>query len=97
VSRNKGDWNFGYAFLRQEQDSVIGSFNESDQRAPTNVLQHHLYLQYKLRQNLQLAFTQWIGRTLDVRLQNAAKATGLPAGRQDPFLNRLQFDAIYSF
>ncbi|PYP88876.1 MAG: hypothetical protein DMG65_14610 [Candidatus Angelobacter sp. Gp1-AA117] len=95
--RNKGDWNFGYAFLRQEQDSVIGSFNESDQRAPTNVLQHHLYLQYKLRQNLQLAFTQWIGRTLDVRLQNAAKATGLPAGRQDPFLNRLQFDAIYSF
>ena len=95
--KERGDWNFGYAFLRQEQDSVIASFDESDQRSPTNVVQHRVFLQYKVRNNTQLAFTDWIGRTLNVNLVNAAKATGLPAGRQDPWLNRLQFDLIYSF
>ena len=93
----RGDWKFGYAFVRQEQDSVISSFNQSDQRAPTNVVDHRFYLQYKVAHNAQLAYTQWFGRTLNVNLVNAATVAGNPAGAKDPTLSRMQFDVIYSF
>jgi hypothetical protein len=94
---NKGDFQLGYAWLRQEQDSVISSFNESDQRAPTNVLQHRFYFLYKMQKNTTLSYTQWIGRTLDSNLQNASRAPGVLPGQQDPFLKRMQFDVVYSF
>jgi hypothetical protein len=89
--------------VRQEQDSVIASFDESDQRAPTNVLQHRFYALWKMRPNTVAAFTWWHGRTLNPFLQNAALApagvpgTNLVLGQQEPSLNRLQFDLIYSF
>lgn len=96
-TKDKGDWQFGYAWLRQEQDSVISSFNESDQRAPTNVLQHRFYLLYKFQKNTVLSYTQWIGRTLDTNRANALRAPGVAPGQQDPFLKRSQFDVVYSF
>jgi hypothetical protein len=95
--KNKGDWQFTYSFWRQEQDSVIASFNESDQRAPTNVLQHMFVVQYRLRANTTLSLTQWFGRTLNSNLQNAALAPGLTPGAQDPYLKRTSIDVIYSF
>lgn len=95
--KEKGDTQFGYEFRRQEQDSVIASFNESDQRAPTNILQHRLYVLYKFRNNVQGAYTLWVGRTLNTNLPNAAKAPGILAGQTDPWLKRMQFDLIYSF
>ena len=42
-TKNKNDVQFGYAWLRQEQDAVIASIAESDQRAPTNILQNRIY------------------------------------------------------
>jgi hypothetical protein len=42
-TKNKNDVQFGYAWLRQEQDGDIASFGESDQRTPTNLLQHRIY------------------------------------------------------
>ncbi|HWR16015.1 MAG TPA: putative porin [Terriglobales bacterium] len=96
-TKNKGDFQFNYGFWRQEQDSVIASFNESDQRAPTNIIQHTFGLQYKVRNNTTLAFTQWIGRTLNSNLQNRALTPGLATGDKDPYLKRMQFDVIYSF
>jgi hypothetical protein len=120
--RNRGDIQVGYAFLRQEQDSVISSFNESDQRAPTNVLQHRVYALWRIRANTTASFTWWHGRTLNPFLQNAALASGLKAAideesgapglicsssslcntlpqplHSEPWLNRLQFDLIYTF
>jgi hypothetical protein len=95
--KNKGDVQFGYAFLRQEQDAVIASFAESDQRTPTNVLQHRIYALWKLRQNTVAAFTWWHGRTLNSNLLNATLATGVKPGQVEPWLNRLQFDLIYTF
>jgi hypothetical protein len=95
--KNPGDWQFGYEWRRQEQDSVIASFGESDQRAPTNVLQNRFYLQYKLRRNVQLGFTDWLGRTLNTALNNAARAKGVAPGEEEPYLNRAQFDVVYSF
>ncbi len=97
--KNKGDIQVGYAFLRQEQDSVIASFDESDQRAPTNVLQHRFYALYKLRANTVASFTWWHGRTLNPNLQNAVLGGGIKpgTGAVDPWLNRFQIDLIYSF
>ena len=96
-TKDKGDWQFGYAWLRQEQDSVISSFNESDQRAPTNVLQHRFYLLYKVQKNTVLSYTQWVGRTLDTNRANALRAPGVLPGQEDKFLKRSQFDVVYSF
>jgi putative porin len=95
--KNRGDLQFGYAWVRQEQDSVISSFNESDQRAPTNVLQHRIYALWKIRANTVAGFTLWHGRTLNSNLLNSALAAGVKAGQVEPYLKRLQFDLIYSF
>jgi hypothetical protein len=95
--KNRGDLQLGYAWVRQEQDSVISSFNESDQRAPTNVLQHRIYALWKIRANTVAGFTWWKGRTLNSNLLNSALAAGVKAGQVEPYLNRLQFDLIYSF
>jgi flagellar motor protein MotB len=119
--KNRGDLQFGYAFLRQEQDSSIASYTESDQRAPTNILQHRVYALWRIRANTTASFTWWHGRTLNPFLQNAALATGLkPAFDEsgvpglicssaslcntlpqplthEPWLNRFQFDLIYTF
>ncbi|HKS71723.1 MAG TPA: putative porin [Terriglobales bacterium] len=98
--RNKNDVQLGYAWLRQEQDSVLASFAESDQRAPTNILQNRLYALWKLRSNTLASLTWWHGRTLNTGLQNnaalAAKSI-TSAGQKEPYLNRLQFDLIYTF
>lgn len=99
-TKNKNDFQVGYAWLRQEQDSALASFTESDQRAPTNILQNRVYALWKVRTNTVAAFTWWHGRTLNTNLQNnaalASKAIS-KAGLTEPYLNRLQFDLIYSF
>ena len=96
-TKNKNDVQFGYAWVRQEQDSVISSFNESDQRAPTNILQHRIYGLWKVRNNITAGYTLWIGRTLNSNLQHAALGPGVLAGQTEPNLKRMQFDLIYSF
>lgn len=108
--KNRGDIQVGYAWLRHEQDATIASFNESDQRAPSNILQHRFYALYRIRQNTTAAFTWWHGRTLNPFLQNAVLAPGMKisdtpgvgvlvpgSGQNEPWLNRLQFDLIYTF
>ncbi len=98
-TKNKNDFQLGYAFVRQEQDSVIASFNESDQRAPTNIIQHRVYGLWKLRANTVASYTLWIGRTLNPSLQHAAVAPGwsTAVSPTEPLLKRMQFDLIYSF
>jgi hypothetical protein len=110
----KNDVLFGYAWLRQEQDSVLASIAESDQRAPTNILQNRVYANWKLRANTLASFTWWYGRVLNTYLENNAalynnwggfvsnaavsgKSTISTPGQQDPWLNRFQFDLIYTY
>ncbi|MBZ5720371.1 MAG: putative porin [Acidobacteriia bacterium] len=95
--KNKNDIQFGYAWLRQEQDSAISSFNESDQRAPTNILQNRFYALWRVRSNVTSAFTYWYGRTLNSNLQHAVLAPGTSAGQTEPHLKRMQIDLIYTF
>ena len=96
-NKNKNDVIFGYAFERQEQDSILSSFAESDQRAPTNILQHRIYAQWRLRQNVSANYSYWIGRTLNSNLEHSVLATGTVPGTKEPYLRRMQFDLIYSF
>jgi hypothetical protein len=103
--KNRNDIQVGYAWLREEQDAAIASFVESDQRAPTNILQNRFYALWKLRANTLASFTWWHGRVLNTYLENNAALfnnyNALPtiskAGQQEPYLNRLQFDLIYTF
>lgn len=108
--KKKNDIQFGYSFEREEQDAAIASWGESDQRAPTNVLQHRFYGLWRVAPNTTASFTWWHGRTLDPYLENAALAPGMKvsttagtgvlvpgSGAQEPWLNRLQFDLIYTF
>jgi hypothetical protein len=100
-TKNKNDFQIGYSFIRQEQDSVIASFNESDQRAPTNSLNHRFYFNWKVAKNTVLSYTQWIDRTLDPNLVNArvscAPGTFGVTCFKDPWLKRGQLDLVYSF
>jgi hypothetical protein len=103
--KNKNDIQVGYAWYREEQDAAIASFVESDQRAPTNILQNRIYALWKLRSNTLASFTWWHGRALNTNLENnvalfnnySSIATITKPGQQEPYLNRLQFDLIYTF
>ena len=99
-SKNKNDLQFGYSWYRQEQDSVLASIAESDQRAPTNILQDKVYAAWKLRSNVVANVTWWHGRVLNSYLENntaVASKTISKAGQQEPYLNRFQFDLIYTY
>ena len=91
------DLQVGYDYANVDQDAVISQFNESDMRAPTNVIQNRFFATWLVARNVSAGLTWWIGHTKDRNLQNAALAPGLPAGMKDPWLNRLQFDLIYKF
>jgi hypothetical protein len=102
----KNDVQFGYSWYRHEQDSALASIAESDQRAPTNVLQNKIYGSWKIRANTVANITLWRGRVLNTFLENnaalynnwgGAKSTITTAGQQEPWLNRLQFDLIYTY
>jgi hypothetical protein len=98
--KNKNDVQIGYSWWRVEQDAIIASFGESDQRAPTNILQHRIYALWKLQKNTIAQYTMWLGRTLNSDLENnaatAAKTVSSP-GAKEPTLKRQQFDLVYTF
>ena len=99
-TKNKNDVQFGYAWLRQEQDSVIASIAESDQRSPTNIIQNKVYANWKLRANTVANFTWFRGRVLNSFLENnaaLAQKTITTAGQTDPYLNRFLIDLVYTF
>jgi len=95
--KNRNDVQFGYAFEREEQDAIIASFSESEQRAPTNILQHRIYAQWKLRPSITASYVLWVGRTLNSNLQHSIVAPGTTPGTTEPWLKRMQFDLLYMF
>jgi Putative porin len=99
-TKNKNDVQFGYAWQRQEQDADIASFGESDQRTPTNLIQNRVYALWKLRSNTLAGATWWHGKVLNTNLENNAalvQKTISKPGLGEPYLNRFQFDLIYTF
>jgi hypothetical protein len=96
-NKTKNDVQIGYLWLRQEQDAVISSFSESDQRAPTNILQNKIYGTWRVRPATTFGITYWLGRTLNSALQHATLPPGVTPGQTEPLVRRAQFDLMYSF
>jgi hypothetical protein len=96
-AQRHGDWDFGWHIFRVEQDATLAGLGESDWRAPTNVLQNRYGVDWMVRNNVQLSFTLYSGRTLDSSLSGALLAPSLPAGRRDPWTNRMYFDVTYRY
>ncbi|MGH9529211.1 MAG: putative porin [Terriglobales bacterium] len=107
-TKDKNDVQIGYSWHREEQDAVIASFVENNQRAPTNILQNRVYALWKVNSNAIASFDWWHGRTLNTNLENNAalfnnwstankSATITSAGQTEPYLTHLQFDLMYTF
>jgi Putative porin len=97
---NKNDLQVGYSWWRIEQDAILASWAESDQRAPTNILQNRIYGAWRLQKNVLAQYTMWFGRTLNTNLENNAASINktIPAaGVKESLLKRQQFELIYSF
>lgn len=95
----KNDIQFGYSWWRIEQDAILASFAESDQRAPTNIIQNRVFATWKLQKNTLAQYTIWFGRTLNTGLENNASTVNKTAtsGAEEPTLKRQQFDIVYTF
>ena len=96
----KNDVQFGYSWWRIEQDAIIASFGESDQRSPTNVLQNRIYGTYRLQKNVLAQYTLWFGRVLNNGLENnnaVVKSAPGDTPTKEPNLKRQQIDLIYTF
>jgi hypothetical protein len=81
----KRDWQFGYTRIFIEREAVLSNFNYSEMYQGTNVSEHRFDTFYMFQNNIQLGFTALIGKPLGLQ------------GVGQPWLERLQFDAIYIF
>jgi len=83
----KGDWQFAYTRMLIEREAVMTAFDASDIRQGSNVTQHRVEAFYQAYDNVQLAFTGFLGRPL-----NWGKTTP-----PEDIVQRYQFDVIYKF
>jgi hypothetical protein len=81
-TKNRHDFKFGYTLIHIEREAVLGAFNFSDLRAPSNVINHRFSFAYQAYKNLTLGYTLLVGRLL---------------GTDESWLKRSQIDAMYSF
>jgi Putative porin len=86
-AQDKGDLQFAYTRMFIEREAVLTVFNASDIRQGSNVSQHRVEVFYQALNNVQLAFTGFLGRPL-----NLGKTTP-----PEDILQRYQFDVIYKF
>ena len=86
-TKEKGDINFGYTFIRLEREAVLAAFNFSDLRQPTNEVNHRINVAYQAYKNVTLGYTLLVGRALQTATSPTAEA----------WLKRMQFDVIYKF
>jgi hypothetical protein len=81
-AQDKGDLQFAYTRMFIEREAVMTVFNASDIRQGSNVSQHRAEVFYQALNNVQLAFTGFLGR---------------PLHSSEDILQRYQFDVIYKF
>ncbi|HKV04775.1 MAG TPA: putative porin [Candidatus Acidoferrales bacterium] len=86
-AQKKGDWQFDYARIFIEREAVLSNFDYSELRQGSNVTEHRASVSYQADGNVQLSFIGLIGRPLNFG------STKPP----EPWLERLQFDVLYSF
>jgi hypothetical protein len=86
--QKKGDWQAGYTRIFVDREAVLGNFNYSDMRQGTNVTAHRFDSFYQWQNDVQLGLTALFGRPI---------GTSFTTGKREPWLARLQFDAVYIF
>jgi hypothetical protein len=86
-AQKRGDWQFDYTRIFIEREAVLSNFDYSDIRQGSNVSEHRAMVIYQVHRNVQTSFTALIGRPLNFG------STTPP----QPWLERLQFDLIYTF
>lgn len=86
-AQERGDWEFDYARIFIEREAVMSAFNYSSIYQGSNVSEHRAEIIYQAHSNVQLSFTGLFGRPLNF------------GGAAPPlnWLQRLQFDLLYSF
>jgi Putative porin len=82
-----GDWEFDYARMFIEREAVVSNFNYSEILQGSNVSEHRAEIIYEVHRNVQLGYTALIGRPLNF---------GSKTSPQN-WLDRMQFDVIYTF
>jgi len=86
-AQKRGDWQFDYTRIMIEREAVLSNFDYSDIRQGSNVSEHRAMVIYQVHRNVQTSFTALIGRPLNLGSTTAPQ----------PWLERLQFDLIYTF
>jgi hypothetical protein len=86
-TQERHDLSVGYTFIRIEREAVLGAFNFSDLRQATNVVNHRFNFGYQVYKNVTLNYTLLVGR----QLRTATSPD------REPWLKRMQIDAIYKF
>ena len=86
-AEKRGDWQFDYTRIFIEREAVVSNFNYSEILQGSNVTEHRAQIAYQVRRNVQLSYTALIGRPLNF---------GSAAPPQN-WLERMQFDVLYSF
>jgi hypothetical protein len=81
-TKQRHDIKAGYTLIHIEQEAVLGAFNFSDLRAPSDVVNHRISFAYQAYKNITLGYTLLVGRLL---------------GSDEPWLKRSQIDTIYKF
>lgn len=86
-AQKRGDWQFDYTRIFIEREAVLSNFDYSDIRQGSNVSEHRAMVIYQVHRNVQTDFTALIGRPLNFGGTTPPQA----------WLERLQFDLIYTF
>ncbi|MGH9862735.1 MAG: putative porin [Candidatus Acidiferrales bacterium] len=81
-TKERHDIQVGYTLIHIEQEAVLGAFNFSDLRAPSDVVNHRFSFAYQAYKNITLGYTLLVGRLL---------------GSDEPWLKRSQIDLLYKF
>jgi len=81
-TKDRHDVQVGYTLIHIEQEAVLGAFNFSDLRAPSDVVNHRISFSYQAYKNIQLGYTLLVGRLL---------------GTDEKWLKRSQIDLLYKF
>ncbi|HYG80020.1 MAG TPA: putative porin [Pyrinomonadaceae bacterium] len=93
-TRERGDWLFGYTFIRLEKDAVLTPFNYSDLIQQSDIRTHRFQLNYAADPRVVLTLTGIVTQRANGFLGPFGTT---PAGSLNQPTTRIQFDTLFRF
>ncbi|HWT02109.1 MAG TPA: putative porin [Pyrinomonadaceae bacterium] len=93
-TRERGDWLFGYAFIRLEKDAVLTPFNYSDLIQQSDIRTHRFQVNYAADPRVVLTLTGIVTQRANGLL--GPFGTTLAGSLNQP-TTRIQFDTLFRF